>query len=212
MPTPARCGVRNYDMTPEEFSAMYDRLLGGDEAALRPAALLHADQAQPEVRQCRAARDRPDPRRSARQHVGAGMGQYLRRRRAEGRRRHRLRPHRPAREEEGTTPIEMVRIGERFYTSLGLAPLPADLLAALADHPPAGPRSGLPRIGLGPRQQGRPAHQDVHQGQCRRLRHHPPRAGPQLLSARLQPAAVTSISTAPTTASTRRSATSSRCR
>ena len=26
MPTPARCGARNYDMTPEEFSAMYDRL------------------------------------------------------------------------------------------------------------------------------------------------------------------------------------------
>ncbi len=74
--------------------------VGGNEAALRPAALLHADQAQPEVRQCRAARDRPDPRRSARQHVGAGVGQYLRRRRAEGLGRHRLRPRGPAEGQE----------------------------------------------------------------------------------------------------------------
>ena len=64
------------------------------------------------------------------------------------------------------------------------------LLGAQPDHPPARPRSGLPCLGLGPRQQGRPAHQDVHQGQWRRLRHHPPRAWPQLLPARLQPAAL----------------------
>ena len=55
---------------------------------------------------------------------------------------------------------------------------------------PRRPRGRLPRLGLGPRQQGRPAHQDVHQGQCRRLRHHPPRARPQLLPARLQRAAL----------------------
>ena len=67
------------------------------EAALRPAALLHPHQAQPEIWRRGPARDRPDPRRPARQHVGAGMGQHLRRRRAQGRRRHRLRPHRAAR-------------------------------------------------------------------------------------------------------------------
>ena len=48
--------------------------------------------------------------------------------------------------------------------------------------------------------------------QRRRLHHHPPRARPQLLPARLQQAAVCSTSTAPTTASTRRSAMPSLCR
>ncbi len=56
MPTPAPCGGRSTTCRPEEFSAMYDRLWARGQAALQPASLLHADQAQPEVRQCRAAR------------------------------------------------------------------------------------------------------------------------------------------------------------
>ena len=60
---------------------------------------------------------------------------------------------------------------------------------ALDDHRAEGPRGDLPRLGLGRRQCRGSAHQDVHQGQCRRLRHRPSRARPQLLPARLQQAA-----------------------
>ena len=90
MPTPARCGARNYDMPPEEFAAM----TSGCGSEVKPLYdELHCytrDQAQREIWRQRPARDRPDPRRSARQHVGAGMGQHLRRGRAQGRRRRRL--------------------------------------------------------------------------------------------------------------------------
>ena len=135
-PTPARCGARNYDMTPEEFAAMYDRLWAEVKPLYVAAALLHADQAQREVRRRGAARDRPDPRRPARQHVGAGMGQHLRRRRA-----------RRARATSATTSSDaaqgqevrrrskMVKAGEGFYTSLGFAPLPETFWHALAVHP-----------------------------------------------------------------------------
>ena len=127
-----------YDMTPDEFAAMNDRLWAEVEAALRRAALLRADQAQREIRRRRAARDRPDPRRPARQHVGAGMGQHLRHRRAEGRRRLGYDLDRPARRRRATTPVKMVKTGEGFYTSLGFAPLPADLLGRARRSP--GPR------------------------------------------------------------------------
>ena len=92
------------------------------------------DQAQPEIWRRGPARDRPDPRRPARQHVGAGMGQHLRRRRAQGRRRRRLRPHRAARRPRRYDPIEMVKTGEGFYTSLGFAPLPATFWQRSHDH------------------------------------------------------------------------------
>ena len=49
------------------------------------------------------------------------------------------------------TPEQMVRAGERFYTSLGFAPLPATFYATLAVRPPARPRRGLPCFGLGRR-------------------------------------------------------------
>ena len=49
-------------------------------------------------------------------------------------------------------PVEMVKIGEGFYSSLGLAAASRDFLAAQPDHPAARPRGGLPRLGLGPRQ------------------------------------------------------------
>ena len=184
-----------YDMTPEEFSAMYERLWSEVKPLYDAAALLHADQAQPEIWRRGPARDRPDPRRPARQHVGAGMGQHLRRRRA----------RRAPATSATTSPTcskakkyDAERDGQDRRGLLHLArasrrcPRPSGSARMITQ--PARPRSGLPRLGLGRRQQGRPAHQDVHQGQRRRLRHHPPRARPQLLPARLQPAALSSIS------------------
>ena len=58
----------------------------------------------------------------------------------------------------------------------------------------------------------RPAHQDVHRPDGRGLHDHPSRARPQLLPARLQARSRRSSATAPMTASTKRSATPSRCR
>ena len=79
--------------------------------------------------------------------------------------------------------------GEGFFTSLGFAPLPEDVLGALAVHQAAGPRGRLPRQRLGRRLRRRPAHQDVHRDHGRGLHDDPPRARPQLLPARLQQAA-----------------------
>jgi peptidyl-dipeptidase A len=61
-----------------------------------------------------------------------------------------------------------------------------DLLGALALHQAPGPRRGVPRQRLGHRRPRRPAHQDVHRDQRGGLHHHPPRAGAQLLPARVQ--------------------------
>ncbi len=58
-----------YDMPPEEFSG---------------AAHLCADQAERKIWRRYPACERPDPRRSARQHVGSGMGQHLPAGRARG--------------------------------------------------------------------------------------------------------------------------------
>ena len=179
-----------YDMTPEEFSAMYDRLW----AEMKPLYdQLHCytrtklnqkygDAVQPATGPIRAdllgnmwaqewgnIYDVVAPK-------GAGdIGYDL---------------DRPARRPRSTRRRRWSKAGEGFYTSLGFAPLPASFWTRSQIIAPARPRSHLPRLGLGRRQQGRSAHQDVHQGQCRRLRHHPPRAWPQFLPARLQPAAV----------------------
>ena len=81
----------------------------------------------------------------------------------------------------------MFRYGEKFFLALGFAPLPR--------------RSGSDSLFVQPqdrdvvchasawrhRRRGRPPHQDVHQCHRRGLRHHPPRARAQLLSAGLQP-------------------------
>ena len=61
-----------------------------------------------------------------------------------------------------------------------------NLLGALAVHQAGRSRRGLPRQRLGHRLRRRPADQDVHRDQRRGLRHGPPRAGSQLLPARLQ--------------------------
>ena len=84
---------------------------------------------------------------------------------------------------------QMVKYGEGFFTSLGFAPLPADVLGALALPQAEGPRRGVPRQRLGCRYAGRRAPQDVHPDHGRGFPHGAPRTGPQLLSARLLQAA-----------------------
>ena len=86
---------------------------------------------------------------------------------------------------QGKSPLDMVKIGENFYSSLGHGAAARNLLEAEHVHQARRPRSRLPRLGVGHRQQGRYPHQDVHQGERRRFHHHPPRAWPQLLPARL---------------------------
>ena len=91
--------------------------------------------------------------------------------------------------ERKTDARQMVRYGEGFFTSLGFAPLPEDVLGALALHTPARPRGRLPRERLVHRLGRRPPAEDVHRHQRGGLRHGPPRARAQLLPARLQPPA-----------------------
>src|SRR3546814_616328 len=78
-------------------------------------------------------------------------------------------------------PLKMVKTGEGFFSSLGFSPLPETFW----QRPPVtrprdravvcpGPALQLPR--LESRKQGRSQDQDVHQGERRRFRHHPPRA------------------------------------
>ena len=113
-----------YDMTPEEFAALTEKMW----QEVKPLYMaLHSyvrAQAQREIWRRGAAQDRPDPRRPARQYVGAGMGQYLRRS---------SRPQGAGDlgydigdllEAKGYDPIKMVKTGEGFYSSLGFAPLP----------------------------------------------------------------------------------------
>ena len=107
---------------------------------------------------------------------------------------------------KGIDEKEMVRYGERFFTSLGFEPLPETFWDRSLFTKPEGSRRRLPRQRLGHRLGRRHAHQDVHRAQRRGLRHHPPRAGAQLLPAGLQEP-VFPPTRAPTTASTRASAT-----
>ena len=87
-----------------------------------------------------------------------------------------------------------------------------DVLGALAVRPAEGSRGRLPRERVGHRLRRRRPHQDVHRADRGRLHDDPPRARAQLLPARLQATSRCCSATAPTTASTRRSATRSRCR
>ena len=106
----------------------------------------------------------------------------------------------------------MVQSGERFFTSLGFAPLPKTFCERSLFVEAARSRGRLSRQRVGRRPRGGPAHQDVHRCHRRRLHHHPSRARAQLLSARLQASSRCSSATPPTTASTKPSATPSRCR
>ena len=103
--------------------------------------------------------------------------------------------------------LDMVRAGERFYTSLGFAPLPKTFFERSLLRPAEGSRRRLPRQRVGHRLRRRHPHQDVHRADRGGLHDDPPRARTQLLPARLQGSSRCCSATAPTTASTRRSAT-----
>ena len=79
-----------YDMPPEQFAAETERLWQEVKPLYMALHTYVRGRAQQEARQQDSASDRPDPRRPARQHVGAGMGQHLSAGRAQGRRRCRL--------------------------------------------------------------------------------------------------------------------------
>ena len=159
---------------------------GRTEAALRPAALLHPDQAQPEILRCGASATGPI-RADLLGNMWAGMVQYLRtwwRPRVSATS---LQPDRPAGRQE-------IRSGQNGAGGGGLLLLARhgaaarDLLHPLATGAAARPRRDLPCFGVERRLKGRSADQDVHQAERRRFRHYPPRARAQLLPARLQPA------------------------
>ena len=83
----------------------------------------------------------------------------------------------------------MVQLRRALLHVARLRAAAGDVLGALAVHEAAGPRRRLPRQRVGRRQRSGPAHQDVHRDHRRGLRHDPPRAGSQLLPARLPQAA-----------------------
>ena len=85
--------------------------------------------------------------------------------------------------------VDMVRAGERFYTSLGFAPLPQTFWDRSLFVKPRDRDVVCHASAWDVDLVERPAHQDVHRSECRRLRDDSPRARTQLLSARLQDAA-----------------------
>ena len=104
---------------------------------------------------------------------------------------------------------QMVNYGEGFFVVTGLRPAAANFLGAVAVPQTRRSRCGLPCQRLGRRQCQRPAPEDVHRNHRRGFPHHPPRAGTQLLPARLQQLPP-SFRTAPMTDSMRPWATPSR--
>ena len=75
----------------------------------------------------------------------------------------------------------MVKLGESFFVSLGLDPLPATFWERSLFKKPRGPRGRLPRERVGRDLRRRSAHQDVHRAEGGRPHHHPPRARARLL-------------------------------
>ncbi len=111
-----------YDMPADDFDRRSRPALGPGEAALRRSALLRARRAQRTLRRRRGAARRADPRRPARQHVGADWGELYN-------------DVAPADGDSGIDlnrllverrydPIKMVKTGEAFFSSLGFEPLP----------------------------------------------------------------------------------------
>ena len=96
------------------------------------------------------AEDRPDPVAPARQHVGADRGATCTpsSSRTRASRRSTSRPVLA----KSYDAKKMVKMGEAFYTSLGMDPLPDDVLGALACSPSrAGKERRLPRERVGRR-------------------------------------------------------------
>ena len=122
-PTPARCGGRSTTCRPMQFTKELDRLW----EQVRPLyCKLHAYVADEAPRRSTATRFRPSGPTAgppARQHLGTGLEQRLPARRARQRRRRLLADRHPqaTQDQRRSTWSE---IGERFYTSLGFAPLP----------------------------------------------------------------------------------------
>ncbi len=83
-------------------------------------------------------------------------------------------------------PEGMVKYGERFYTSLGFAPLPDTFWERSLFVKPRRSRRRVSCQRVGCRRRSGSAHQDVHRADGGRLLHDPSRARPQFLSARLQ--------------------------
>ena len=69
-------------MSPDEFAAMTDRLWMQVKPLYDQLHCYTRAKLNEKYGDAVQAEDRPDPRRSARQYVGPGMGQHLRRRRA----------------------------------------------------------------------------------------------------------------------------------
>ena len=165
--TSRRCGARLRHAAPTQFEAETDRLWDQvkplyDELhcyARRKLRKMYGDKV--------VAEDRPDPGAPARQHVGAGVGQPLSRARAvQGRRA--ARRHAGARE-EATTRKKMVKLGEAFFTSLGLDPLPKTFWERSLFTKPDGREVVCHASAWDVDVQQRPAHQDVHRARPRRI-------------------------------------------
>ena len=119
----ARCGGRN--------TTCRRKISRADRQALGPVKPLYDElhcyvraNLNREIWRRRPAQDRSDPRRPARQYVGAGMGQYLRHRGAAKARATSATTRPQLLKPRAMTPMKMVETGEGFYTSLGFAPLP----------------------------------------------------------------------------------------
>ena len=67
----------SYDMPPDEFAKLTDKLWSEVKPLYDALHTYVRAQAQREIWRRGAGQDRPDPRRPARQYVGAGMGQHL---------------------------------------------------------------------------------------------------------------------------------------
>ena len=122
-PTPARCGASKYDMPPDAFTQGARSAVGAGAAALPVAARLRAHEAAREVRRRRARRTGPIPAHLL-GNIWAQDWANVYPLVAPAERRPGLLAHRDPAERRRSTPLDMVQYGERFYTSLGFAPLP----------------------------------------------------------------------------------------
>ena len=173
-----------YDMPPDAFTTELDRLWD----QVRPLYLeLHA-YVRMKLREKYGdvvPANGPDSGASPRQHLGAGLVEHL----SAGRAGERadagysltdiLKRARPA-------PLDMVRIGERFYTSLGFEPLPPTFWERSLFVRPRDREVVCHASAWDIDDRDRRAHQDVHRTDGRGFLDDPSRARPQLLSARLQ--------------------------
>ena len=182
----------NYDMPPDAFAAGGRAAVAAGAAALRCRCTPTCGaRLRREVRRRRSCRRRARSRRTCSATCGRRAGATSTRSSRRRRRRPRLRPDGAAAGEEASTHAQMVRYGERFFTSLGFEPLPQDVLGALAVHE----ARATARWSATPAPGTSTTTDDLRIKMCievdeRGLRHHPPRARAQLLPARLPQAAL----------------------